>query len=96
MKKGNKVKNGEQQKQKTLYVDKIEIEKTAQIREKQKRTAREDNIIDMREKEDNIIDNRDIEENSMDKREIKENSMDKREKEENSMDKRDIEESSID
>ena len=88
MKKGNKVKNGEQQKQKTLYVDKIEIEKTAQIREKQKRTATEDNIIDMREKEDNIIDNRDIEENSMDKREIKENSMDKREKEENSMDKR--------
>ena len=71
MKKGNKVKNGEQQKQKTLYVDKIEIEKTAQIREKQKRTAREDNIIDMREKEDNIIDNRDKEENSMDKREIK-------------------------
>ena len=88
MKKGNKVKNGEQQKQKTLYVDKIEIEKTAQIREKQKRTATEDNIIDMREKEDNIIDNRDIEENSMGKREIKENSMDKREKEENSMDKR--------
>ena len=88
MKKGNKVKNGEQQKQKTLYVDKIEIEKTAQIREKQNRTAREDNTIDMREKGDNIIDNRDIEENSMDKREIKENSMDKREKEENSMDKR--------